>query len=1073
VVVRLKDTVKLTELASRVYRGLHPEEYVGKLAPSLGLVVQRDLRVASVGVSYEFLDPVTFLLLTHFREPVKEALGAVNTALQRGGGGVVLSLTHAMGLGKTHFLTILYHLYVNIPDQWEKLANLAMQRPDVEDLLKTLRDINYKVDVARKTLVFPIDLKYLPVGYNHYEALFEYLKRVLERKRSWLKQEIPEKKLVEFENLLGELSKYKPKEAARAFSKALSGLGIVAPVLILVDELYASVVEAILGESRDYADHLRSVLVFISSLVDELQGKEPVVLIYASAQQDVQRWRNVKDVDVKEDWAKLLREAVGLFEDRMQRFSMKSVKEVTEEEALEIVKKRVVEFQAPLSSILREFEKVEHVLADIVGADVASRFMERLKITYPFSPIYEEFVRKLVVPVYGGDFSNAQHLRDLIKISSSVLGRAIEDEESSLASIAHIEHDDIKHCLQEDSAKLWWSNVVSWDKYIDSKYKDPGEKKILKNAVRSIYAKSVTDNVIDLVEMLRLKPETLTPESISRRALHQRDLALSLVGSVKVDELGKCYRILDELENMPYVHVIRRDEVRYYLTSFIGNPLQMISGIWDELLKGLRNEKGELDVARVLNYLGEKLREYELVSQFKEKAPLNFEFIKLEDFDNNNFLKYIDSSEFTALVLSPLDVAEKMLLKGVNIEGVVGKVKESLERNKNEIKALNMFAVVMPLVDKESLERLLMALVKIEASQKALNIFTSVEALDTIASQEIERRRDLRDYMVRRGLAEDELRRIVVEIIAKLKERLESFAQQLTATSVQDFASEYTSLFDKAISYDPASGTFVDKPLTVKAEGEIRDLNRVFASAPIWIANTIIGTLNIKHASDIKAQLQSWITKFVEKDHIRRELIEKNMYELEIESIKEALIRGWPEIPIKPRSIQAIEVAIENLNGITIEDKVVGKIELRVEDKRLILKKLRLQPPPPRPPKGVKGFTIRSVDNVSIFLNSLATTAAIQRGALLEKIRTLHIHTELELEEREVEKMVATVDVKGPIVALLDLVESLTRYFNRYRDSIRQCDLQVELTSEVSEEIVVQELRRFGIRTESVVLQRA
>jgi hypothetical protein len=197
------------------------------------------------------------------------------------------------------------------------------------------------------------------------------------------------------------------------------------------------------------------------------------------------------------------------------------------------------------------------------------------------------------------------------------------------------------------------------------------------------------------------------------------------------------------------------------------------------------------------------------------------------------------------------------------------------------------------------------------------------------------------------------------------------------------------------------------------------------------------------------------------------------MYELEIESIKEVLIRGWPEIPIKPRSIQEIEVAIKNLNGIIIEDKVVGNIELQVENKRLILKKLRLRPPPPRPPKGVKGFTIGSVDNVSIFLSSLATTATIQRGALFEKIRTLHIHTELELEEREAEKMSATVDVKGPIGALLDLVESLTRYFNRYRDNIKQCNLQVELTSEISEEIVVQELRKFGIRTESVVLQRA
>ncbi|MCC6023981.1 MAG: hypothetical protein LM600_04705 [Thaumarchaeota archaeon] len=1071
--VKLKDTVRLSELALNVYRNLRPEEYVGKLAPSLGLTVQRDLGVSNVTVSYEFLDPLTFLLLTHFREPVKEALRVVNTALQSVGGGIVLSLTHAMGLGKTHFLTILYHLYVNIPDRWDGLEEIATRRPGIEDLLKTLRDINYKVDIARKTLVIPIDLKYLPTGYNHYEALFEYLKRVLERKRSWLKQEISEKKLVGFENLLSELSKYKPREAARAFSEALRGLGIVTPVLILVDELYASVAETIIGESRSDADNLRSVLVFISSLVDELQGKEPVVLIYASAQQDVQRWKNVKEFYVKEEWAKLLKEAVSLFEDRMQRFSVRSVKDVTEEEAFEIVKKRIIEFQAPLSSVLREFEKVKHVLADIVGADVANSFVEKLKLTYPFSPTYEEFVRKLIVPVYGGDLSNAQHLRDLIKISSSALGRALEDEESSLVSIAHIEHEDIKHCLQEDSAKLWWSNVVSWDRYIDNTYKDPVEKKMLKRAVRSIYVKSVTDNVIDLIEMLRLKPETLTPENISRRALHQRDLILSLVGVVDVDELHKSFRVLDELENIPYIHVIRRDDARYYLASFVGNPLQMISSMRDEILRKLRDERGQLDVAKVLNYLGEKLKERELVSRFKEKAPLDFEFVKLEDFNTNDFLKYIDSSIFTVLVLSPLDIAEKMLLKGMSDKEVLNRVKQALERNKNEIKTLNMFAVVISLIDKGSLERLLTSLASIEASESALKIFTSTEALNIIASQEVERRRDLRDYMTRRGLTEDELRRIVIEIIVKLKERLESFAQQLTTISVQDFVSEYTGLFKEIISYDPVSEAFVDKPITVKVEGEVKVLDKVFAATPVWIANTIMSILNVKHSSDIKAQLQHWIKRLVKEEHVREKLIEKGMFELEAESIREALIRGWREIPIKPRSIEDIEVAIKDLNGVIIMDDVLGKIELVVEtvngvSKRIILKK-KLVLPPPRPlPKGVVGFTIMDVDDVSIFLNSLTTA---HRSVLFEKIRILHLH--VELEEREVEKKAATIDIEGSTEVILDFVEPLTKYFNRYRNSIKQCNLQVKLASEVSEETVVQELKRLGIKTDRVTLQRA
>jgi hypothetical protein len=1072
VVVRLKDAVKLTDLASEVYKNLEPGKYVGNLAPSLGLVIQRDLGIASVEVSNEFLDPVTFLSFTHFRESVKEALKTINTALQRGSEGIVLSLTHAMGLGKTHFLTILYHLYLNIPDRWESLRGDSALRPGIEELVKTLENVDYKVDVARRTLLIPIDLKYRPTSLARYEAFFEYLKRIIERKRTWLTQVVSERELAELENLLGKLSMYKPKDAARAFVEALNRLGIVSPILILVDELYASVVEAILGESKDDADDLRSVLVFISSLVDDLKGKQPVVLVYASAQQDVQRWNNIKK-SVNEDWAVLLREAVGHFEDRMQRFSVKSVKEVTEEEALEIVKKRIVEFLIRPSNILREFNEVEHVLASIVGQDIARRFMEKLKATYPFSPVYEEFVRKLVVPVYGGDFSNAQHLRDLIKISSSVLGRAIDDGESTLVSIAHIEHDDIKHCLQEDSAKLWWSNVMTWNSYIDNKYQDLGEKKTLRYAVRSIYVKSVTDNVVDLIEMLRLKPETLTPETISRRALHQRDLILSLVGAVKANELGKLHGILDELENMPYIHVIRRDDARYYLTSFVSNPLQVISSIGDEILKRLRDQKGELDISRAIKYLKEKLIEYMLVGQFKEKALLNFEFIKLGDFDNDSFLKYLDNSEFTVLLISPLEIAEKTLLENVKTGDIIDKIKQSLERNKNQIKNLNMFAVVVPDVEKESLEKILMSLVKIESSKIALSIFTSSEALNTIASQEIERRKDLRDYMMKKGLAEEQLRRIVIDVVTKLKERLESFAQQLTTTSVQDFVSEYTSLFKTVISYDPISGSFVDKKLTVRAEGDLKDLKKVFASVPVWIADTVMAKLDIKAASDIKAQLESWIKGFLKKENIQEELLTKSEYKLYVESVKEALIKGWKEIPIKPRSIQEIEVAIRNLSGVIVEGGVLGNIELKVEDNYLIIRKVKLIPPPspPRGPRGIKGFTISGVNDVTIFLISLAKPSMIQRESLFEKIRSLHVHAELEIEEQEIGKSVAVIEFKGPIGALYELAEHLVNYFNRHRDGIKQCNLQVELASEISEEIVKQELKKKGIS--NMIPQRA
>jgi len=463
-VVRLKDAVRLTDLADKVYKNLEPGKYVGNLAPSLGLIVQRDLGIADVEVSEEFLNPETFLLFTYFREPVKEALRSINEALQGGGeSSVVFSLTHAMGLGKTHFLTILYHLYLNVPERWENIKKGSAQKPGLQELVKTLEEVKYNVDVAKRTLLIPIDLKYRPMELTRYEALFEYLKRIIERKETWLKQVISEKGLAELKDLLGNLSEKDPLQAAKELVMVLDKHSIRLPVLILVDELYASAIEAILGKSEEEADDLIKVLVFISSLIDNLEGKQPAVLVYASAQQDIQSWNNI-EVLVKENWPeslRLLKTTVGHFKNRMQRFSMKSVGEVTEEEALEIVKKRIVEFIAPLDKILEEFNEVKEVLTSIVGQDIARAFVEKLKTTYPFSPIYEEFVRKLVVPAYGGDFSNAQHLRDLIKISSSVLGRAINDGESTLVSIAHIEHDDIKHVLQEEAARLWWSNIMS------------------------------------------------------------------------------------------------------------------------------------------------------------------------------------------------------------------------------------------------------------------------------------------------------------------------------------------------------------------------------------------------------------------------------------------------------------------------------------------------------------------------------------------------------------------------------------------------------------------------------------
>jgi len=125
----LKETIKLNEFASRIYRYLEPQEYIGKLAPSLGMIIEKDLDISHVIVSEEFLDTAAFISLTYFREPLLEALKAVNTSLQKIAEAIpVIPLTHAMGLGKTHFLTLLYHLYTKAPHAWINIEKYAKEK---------------------------------------------------------------------------------------------------------------------------------------------------------------------------------------------------------------------------------------------------------------------------------------------------------------------------------------------------------------------------------------------------------------------------------------------------------------------------------------------------------------------------------------------------------------------------------------------------------------------------------------------------------------------------------------------------------------------------------------------------------------------------------------------------------------------------------------------------------------------------------------------------------------------------------------------------------------------------------
>ncbi|MCL7389666.1 MAG: hypothetical protein LZ173_07020 [Thaumarchaeota archaeon] len=1067
----LKDVVELNDLAQSIYLKLTPEDYVGMLAPSLGTLIAKDLKIRDAVISTEFADPMTFLSVTYFRAALKEALRYINDRLNIPDVSVI-PLTHAMGLGKTHFLVLLYHLYVNIPNYWQELCN-NLNFQEIYNIL--VSETNYRFDVAQKTLVIPIDLKFLPPDLDPYRALAENTKRVFQKKKEHLKGVVTEKHLNSIEQLLTELPSYDPVDAAKKLGKLIVEMGVTIPVLILIDELYASIIDAVWGASPSYIESLKKTLLFIQNVVETLFGYRPVVLVYASAIQDVEKWNEVKTRKTGKTEADALIEVAKHFEDRVHRFQfIYSVRDIDEDDALSIVRKRIMRYKAPVDAILNEEQlmTLRKRIADIVGGDLATVFINDLRGSYPFSPIYKEFVRKIIIPSYSREFTNVQHLRDLIKISTVAVAKALKHGDSYLVSTAHIEHEDVKHLLSPDIAYEWRKIVDTWSRYVTERIKEVEKAKMVRGALSSVYIKSVTDNVVDLIKMLSQRPETISREDIEKRALSATRVILSLVGFVKDEDLKFYSDVLRELKNVPFIHVIERPNADYYLASLISNPWQLINNVHESILSNLKNEKGEIDVRKSIDYLAITFEKYQLVSRFKEKAHINIEITSIDDILSGEELrKMLNKDVFTVVVLSPIDVAKKVFIEktgmreDVSYREVEKMIIEALGRSKNELRHLNMFAIVVPETSKSTLIDLVTKLAEIEACEKVNELISS--NVERLAEQELASRKELTKIAHWAGLTEERFKQIIMEAIKMVREKIKTFTVQLTSSAVQDFVSSFISVFKKVITYNPETEAFEVKDLNIWASNEgIKRLDQVFASLPVWISNTIVSTLKVRDAHGIAEQIKSWIKQSVSKsDIIRDAILKTGKHSMSIDGIVDALVRGWKEIPVKPLSIAAIETGINELNEIRIpvDDPMIGVVVLHIKDRELIIEKIGILPPPspPAPPtRRVTSFKVFSRDKVAILLSYMARS-----GKLTELIHRIDL--ELQLGQKEDNK--AVVKISGTSDKVVVLAPEIMSIINKHMNELTLCKAEVALKAGVEEKRVKEELNKVGLTPDEIV----
>jgi len=1070
----LKEVIELTEFADKVYRYLKPQEYIGTLAPSLGMIIEKDLGLSHIVVGEEYLDPKIFLAMTYFREPLVEALKAVNTSLQSLSDAVpVIPLTQAMGLGKTHFLTLLYHLYTKVPIVWQSIGEYT---PDQAKIL--VQKANYKIDIAKKAVIIALDLKHTPIGtHNIYQALFLITRRILESyKVQNLINELPDRsKLTAFIEFLSKAHEYDPKDAARKFMEHLSNLAITIPVLILIDELYAAVFEAIQAESKEAIESLRRTLMFLISLIDELRGRVPAVLVYASAMQDVLRWNNfvknlerLKSSDEIKSSAYLLKEAIGYFEDRVRRFTPVSIKDVNEEEALGIVKRRVLRFKISEEKISEYFDtsKLKDALTKIVGEGEAEMFISDVKKSYPFSPTYKELVKKLINPSYNADLASEklQHLRDLIKISSVIIARVLEKTDDKLISIAHVEHDDLKHLLDEGYANEWRRIVSSckdYARYIESEEKDPTLGKILRGIISSIYVKSVTNNAWTIIEMLR-NPETLTAEELEKRSIHQRRLVISLIGLIEPEELGKIHNAFTKIESAPYIQSIDRSDGKYYLLSFFTNPYQLLKNIQEEEVRKLKDSDGKLDLKMAIEYLRQNFEEFALISELKSsKVTLAMEFALLENFYGYKpeFLQYLRNNEFTILVISPINVAEEILIKKRSKFEILDDIANILENNRNNIQALNMFAIVVPFIDENTLGRLIQSLSEIKASKVIVDMLKSDEGKRKLADKVEKTHRTLLDIMDIRS--EEYFRQIVIEILEKFRERLEDYAQQLNNVAVQNFTSDFIGMFRHVITYDPKTNSIATYNVSINVQEQPQEISKIFASFPVWLIATLKGQLNIADAPNIRAKLTEWLKNEAIKSKSR--LIKGEILIFNIPSILECFKRGWSEIPIKPASINDVKLAINSLKGeLVVDDPELKLIQISVTDNDITikLKKEVITPPKPkpRPSELIKKFTVSDSDSVIIVLSSISSISQNIKAINLD-LRAFDI-------KRKVESV--QIEIKGEYDKIKTLTEPIIRFINRYKNDLTLCELTLEFIEPIKKPDAEAIINKLGLKLSKV-----
>jgi hypothetical protein len=943
------------------------------LAISFGSFIEYKLRKKPMAVPEEIADSISMLGLTEYHEALLQALGEVFSGFKQYG-CKVLPLVEEMGFGKTHFIILLFHLFTDVPAKWDEL----LRRPELSEEIRRIKESGYEPRRAENTILIPIDVLYLVGKDNPYQEFVNIIIDACNYKNlGELAKEVEELKDRDPISFASEL-------VDSVFDKHLN-------LLILVDEIYAGVKESIKSDDERRISTLKNVLTALTHIADIVANKVPTVIVYASAQQDVDAWNRLSSrLEASKPESRLDVEKINLvsavkdFERRSGRKAVVGLKTTKPSHAVRICAKRLLKISQNQEKIIAKMrENIVPVLRILIKDEGAiEHYFKKLNETWPFTPEFELLAEKLMQPAGVGDLPKSQHLRDLLRICSISIDRLVGEglwDHIALISPLYLTHDDLKHLLPINISQGWERVYNIGRKAIDGE-KDENLRALLSLMHTSLYLRAITANVARVIDLIR-RPDALAMEELRVRGANAEELRDAVIGVVDSALLAETPKAISAFSSnkIPFVIPIERGGVEYFVLSLVSNPAQFIESFKQEELSKMKSMNGSFSVQRIFDYLAEHLSKSNFTSALTEEIqkqglyPLILDAnILMKDKEiEENLTARLNDDIFSLAVIHPTTLAS---LHEDVLSNLSTYVKDTLVSNRNKIKFANMLAVVVPRISTATLMDLCTCLAEVSAAQRLIEYFK-----EPIPERAQAKRKQLAEKMptyplIKESLtettSEKDFEMIIDEVMSYLQNRIENYAATLAADKLTSYVVAFTSIFRDIVHFNPKQDRFVIEEIGIKTAGRGPiPVKELYAYIPKWLCISVKSTCQISDAAELRSFLLDYLAKEAQRN--AEVLLEGKEVSIPFSFLLNALKKGWKEIPVKPISSQQVEVALKSLSGVhpPVEDPRLRDLVVEVHDEQLILIIRKTEIPPPPPPPGILGIKVSGVDNVIIGLS--------------------------------------------------------------------------------------------------------